>query len=104
SGPLGISTSLTIRTSLNAPRRKRPARRSRSSCLGRIFSLAWRADPRGFVLARAGLQEAARRRAEQARWALDTARVGVMAEVIAKPTFTRADLVEVLAPQIPYDQ
>jgi len=66
--------------------------------------LAWRADPRGFVLARAGLQEAARRRAEQARWALDTARVGVMAEVIAKPTFTRADLVEVLAPQIPYDQ
>ena len=63
----------------------------------------WRADARGLRLDRdAHIAARAERRAHQ-RSALDAARIAEMAAHIDKPTFTRADMVELIGAQLPID-
>ena len=63
----------------------------------------WRADARGLRLDRdAHLAARAERRTHQ-RSALDRARIAEMAAHIDKPTFTRADMVELIGAQLPID-
>ena len=63
----------------------------------------WRADARGLRLDRdAHLAARTERRAHQ-RSALDRPRIAEMAAHIDKPTFTRADMVELIGAQLPID-
>ena len=63
----------------------------------------WRADARGLRLDRdAHLAARAERRAHP-RSALDRAQITEMAEHIDKPTFTRADMIELIGAQLPID-
>ena len=63
----------------------------------------WRADARGLHLDRdAHFAARAERRTHQ-RSALDRARITEMAAHIDKPTFTRADMVELIGAQLPID-
>jgi conjugative relaxase-like TrwC/TraI family protein len=63
----------------------------------------WRADERGFVIGRAGFDQARAARRAAARSALNTARLADAAEKIEKAVFTRADLVEIIGAQLPVD-
>jgi conjugative relaxase-like TrwC/TraI family protein len=61
----------------------------------------WRADARGIEIDRAAHHEARRARASAPRLLLDRARLARMAAGIDKPTFTRADLVELVGALLP---
>jgi len=63
----------------------------------------WRADWRGLVLDRAAHYAARDARRTQARTTADRARIAAMAARIDKPAFTRADMVELIGAQLPYD-
>jgi conjugative relaxase-like TrwC/TraI family protein len=63
----------------------------------------WRADARGLVLDRDAHYAARDARRAQARTAADRARIAQMAARIDKPAFTRADMVELIGAQLPYD-
>ena len=63
----------------------------------------WRADERGLVLDRDAHYAARDARRAQARRALDRPRIARMAARIDKAAFTRADMVELVGAQLPYD-
>jgi conjugative relaxase-like TrwC/TraI family protein len=63
----------------------------------------WRADPRGLRLDRGAHLAARAERRTCARSALDAARTADIAAHIDKPTFTRADMVELIGAQLPID-
>ncbi|AKK30236.1 MobF family relaxase [Mycobacterium sp. EPa45] len=63
----------------------------------------WRADARGLGLDRAALEEARAARRAAAPAALNHSRLAEAAEKIDKAVFTRADLVEIVAAQLPVD-
>jgi conjugative relaxase-like TrwC/TraI family protein len=64
---------------------------------------SWRADARGLRLDRAAFERARADRVRTARGAFDRARLADAAARIDKAAFTRADLVEVVAAQLPVD-
>ena len=63
----------------------------------------WRADARGLRLDRDAHFAARAQRRTQQRGALDRTRIAEMAAHIDKPTFTRADMVELIGAQLPID-
>ena len=63
----------------------------------------WRDDPRGLGLDRAAVQEARAARRAAAPAALNHWNLAAAAEKIDKAVFTRADLVEIVAAQLPVD-
>ena len=63
----------------------------------------WRADARGLRLDRDAHYAARAERRTQQRGAPDRARIAEMAAHIDKPTFTRADMVELIGAQLPID-
>ncbi|MEZ0350159.1 MobF family relaxase [Mycobacterium sp. pR1184] len=63
----------------------------------------WRDDARGLGLDRAAVQEARAARRAAAPAALNHAQLAAAAEKIDKAVFTRADLVEIVAAQLPVD-
>lgn len=63
----------------------------------------WRADARGLGLDRAAVDQARTARRAAAPAALNHARLAEAAENIEKAVFTRADLVEIVAAQLPVD-
>ena len=84
-------------------RRKPPDPTKPESLAWADLKAQWRADARGLRLDRdAHFAARAERRAHQ-RSALDHARIAEMAAHIDKPTFTRADMVELIGAQLPID-
>ncbi|AGB24302.1 TrwC relaxase [Mycobacterium sp. JS623] len=63
----------------------------------------WRGDERGLALDRASFEAARAARRAAARAPFDRARIAAAAETIDKAAFTRADLVEIVAAQVPVD-
>lgn len=63
----------------------------------------WRVDARGLKLERAAHLAARSERRTQQRTAFDAAHIAEMAAHITKPTFTRADMVELIGAQLPID-
>ncbi len=68
-----------------------------------VLKQQWRTDVRGLTLDRKAHIAARTERRAQARIALDRPHIAEMAARIDKPTFTRADMVELIGAQLPID-